>query len=77
MGYNFDTSDAEILCAFKPIFDHKKDSETYRVEPADLLDTLEKHTKFKNKINNQTEFLMDDERVDKEISICENKLGLH
>jgi len=71
--YEFDN--AEILCAFKSIFDRKKDSETYFVM-AGMFEKLEKIPKFKNKIDNQAEFPVDDERIDKEISHYENKLGL-
>ena len=71
--YEFDN--AEILCAFKSIFDRKKDSEIYFVM-AGMFEKLEKIPKFKNKIDNQAEFPVDDERIDKEISHYENKLGL-
>ena len=71
--YEFDN--AEILCAFKPLFVHKKDSETYFVNN-DIFEKLEKLPKFKNKIDNQAEFVIDDERIEKEISNYENKLLL-
>ena len=73
--YEFETADAEILCAFKPLFVHKKDSETYFVND-DIFKKLEKLPKFKNKIDNQAEFVIDDERIEKEISNYENKLLL-
>ena len=37
---------------------------------------IEKLPKFKNKIDNQAEFVIDDERIEKEISNYENKLLL-
>ncbi len=43
---------------------------------AGMFEKLEKIPKFKNKIDNQAEFPVDDERIDKEISHYENKLGL-
>ena len=71
--YEFDN--VEILCAFKPLFDHKKATDTYFM-PEDYFKKIEKNPDFKNKIDNQAEFLVDDERIDKEISYYENKLGL-
>ena len=73
--YEFDDSEAEILCAFKPLFVHKKDSETYFVKDG-MFEKLEKLPKFKNKIDNQAEFVIDDEIIEKEISNYENKLLL-
>ena len=63
--YEFDN--AEILCAFKPLIVHKKDSETYNYED-DIFEELEKLPKFKKKIDNQAEFVVDDERIEEEIS---------
>ena len=71
--YEFDN--AEILCAFKPLFDRYPRTETYFFK-GDMFGKLEKLSKFKNKIDSQAEFLVDDERVNKEISFFENKLGL-
>ena len=63
-----------IVSAFF-LFVHKKDSETYFVNN-DIFEKLEKLPKFKNKIDNQAEFVIDDERIEKEISNYENKLLL-
>ena len=72
--YEFDN--VEILCAFKPLFDHKKATETYFVPTWCDFPEIVKNPDFKNKIDNQAEFLVDDVRIDKEVSEIENKLGL-
>jgi hypothetical protein len=59
--YIFDTSNAEILCAFKPVI--APNSETYRVEHR-LFDQLEKHSNFMNKINSQAQFDVDEQELD-------------
>ena len=59
--YTFDTSDAEILCAFKPMI--ATNSETYSVKPG-LFDQLEKHPEFRSKTNNQTKFVEDEQKID-------------
>ena len=59
--YTFDTSDAEILCAFKPMI--ATNSETYTVKPG-LFDQLEKHPEFRSKTNNQAQFVEDEQKID-------------
>ena len=69
MSYEFDN--AEILCAFKPLF--KQEDATYEISPKDFFTKIEnqafirKNTTFKNKIDSQSKFVVDDEKIMEEL----------
>lgn len=69
MSYEFDN--AEILCAFKPLF--KQEDATYEISPKDFFTKIEnqafirKNPTFKNKIDSQSKFVVDDEKIMEEL----------
>jgi len=69
MSYEFDN--AEILCAFKPLF--KQEDSTYEISPKDFFTKIEsqafirKNPTFKNKIDSQSKFVVDDEKIMEEL----------
>ena len=72
--YPFDN--AEILCAFKPLF--KQEDTTYEISPKDFFTKIEnqafirKNPTFKNKIDSQSKFVVDDEKIMEELDNISN-----
>jgi len=68
MSYEFDN--AEILCAFKPLF--KQEDTTYEISPKDFFTIIRKNPTFKNKIDSQPEFVVDNEKILEELDTISN-----
>ena len=63
--YIFDTSNAEILCAFKPMI--METAESYCIERGTwekITTWLKKHPELMNKINSQAQFDVDEQELD-------------
>ena len=63
--YDFDASEPEILCAFKPMI--METAETYCIERGTwekITTWLKKHPELMNKINSQAQFDVDEQELD-------------